>query len=507
MTLKHHLGQWASEKAVELLEASPRGQKMLASVATGRTEGWERGPDRRRPRADLVSQDEEYNSGTREQMLSEARALCQTFGIGKNILGKFANYCVGSCEVDFFTGDEAWDEQAEAVVRERLKTLDVTGERSCRRMAKLGLKSMIRDGDIGFVKTLEHGFPQLQAIEADRIRTDSSVLSYEDLSADWVAGIRRNRIGRPLAFRVWERATYGQFKNPQPIPAENFIFMKNPQRFDGLRGITWFGDGALNHMRDMKEILGAEKKTVKLISKLAMFFKRMAGGKPAAVLNPFGAKQDGTGTVYTEELHDGTNIYGLPGEDAQAINHNRPSPTFQGFLEFLIRDIAVSLELPLGLVWAMLGTGPAVRFDGKQAEKTFDDACDIVEEQFFDPVIGWIVNWEMQVSKRLPFNPQWMRFSVPRPSRPSIDVGRESKADLEELDRCITSEQDLAADRGGNADVMLTKRIRFAKKKLEKTGGDKQLLAMISAPGAVATEEPEPEAEEPEEKPKRKVAA
>jgi hypothetical protein len=493
-TLRQHLGEWAADRAVKLLEASPRGQEFLAQSQSGRTEGWESGPHRRRPRADLVSQDEEYNYGTRERMMAEARALCQTFGIGPNILGKFANYCVGNCDVDFHTGDDSWDEQAEAILRERFKTIDVKGERSFPRMAKLAVKSMIRDGDVGFIKTLEHGFPQLQVIEADRIRTTGVALE-TDLSDDWIGGVNINRVGRPLQYRVWERERWGNtFKNSQEIEAQNFILLKDPQRFDGCRGITWFERGALNHMRDLKEILGAEKKTVKMLSKLAMFFKKLAGGKPVAALNlGFGPKQDGTGDVHTEELHDGTNIYGLPGEDAGAIVHNRPSPTFQGFLEFLIRDIAISLELPFGFVWAMLGTGPAIRLDSRLAEKTFSDKTDLLEEQLFDPACAWIINWEMRVSKRLRFNPNWMLYTFPRPVLPSIDVGRESKADLEELDRGITCEIDLAQDRAKNAIRMLRKKAKFRKAAQEIAVEFGVPVKALIGPFATASEEDEEE--------------
>jgi hypothetical protein len=119
------------------------------------------------------------------------------------------------------------------------------------------------------------------------------------------------------------------------------------------------------------------------------------------------------------------------------------------------------LELPFGFVWAMLGTGPAIRLDSRLAEKTFSDKADLLEEQLFDPVCAWIINWEMNVSKRLRFNPNWMLYTFPRPSHPSIDVGRESRADLDELDRGITCEIDLAQDRGKNAVKMLRKKAKF----------------------------------------------
>lgn len=452
MRLTQNLKSWAADRAISFL------------VSVARTEGWQTGPDRGRSSPKLTSQDEEYNNGTREKMMSEARALCQTFGMATNILGRYANYCVGNCAVDFHTGDDEWDKMAEDRIRQRFETIDVGGRHNLASMAKLGLKSAIRDGDMGFAKVLDSGFPQLQGIEADRIRTTSTPFEYLKDGEEWVYGVRKNRLGRAVEYRVWERRTYYGFQNPKPLPAESFILLCSPQRFDGCRGVTWFERGTLNRMRDLKEILAAESKSVKTISKWAMFFTRQSGGRPQSqtAQNLFGQKKDGSGSIHTEELNNGMQAYGIPGDNAQAIMHNRPSPTFQGFLEFLIRDIATSLELPLGFVWAMLGTGPAIRLDSRLAEKTFTATSEWLERNLLNPVCGWLVNWEMQ-NGGLPFNPNWYQFTFPRPSHPSIDVGRESLADLNELDRGITCEIDLAAERGKNAVTMLRQRAKFQK--------------------------------------------
>lgn len=441
---------WFATKAVNFL------------ASNNRTEGWETSLSRARPSSSLVSNDQEYNYGNREKMMAEARALCQTFGIASNILGKYANYCVGSCEVDFNTGNPDWDELAEETVRQLFETIDVSGENNLAGMAKMGIKSKKRDGDVGFIKTLDNGFPQIQAIEADRIRANPFPFN-SDFDKTFIGGVKVGRTGRPLSFKVWERQLYMGFENPREIEASSFIFLKEKSRFDGIRGVTAFERGALNHMRDIKEIIAAEKKAVKVAGKWAVLIKRFAGGKPVSSVNLFGPKTDGTGNNYSEEVQDGLIKYLLPGEDASSFQSNRPSPTFQGFLEFLIRDIAVSLELPVGFVWSLLGlTGPSVRLESKQAEKTFQAEIEQLERTFLNPLCAWVITWAMMESKRLPFNPYWYKFEFNRPSHPSIDVGRESKADLDELAACVTSEVDLSAERGRNAFRTLKKKARFA---------------------------------------------
>lgn len=403
---------------------------------------------RRRPRPNLVSSDNELNYGTREEMMSEARNLCRTFGVANRIMRQYANYCIGTCEIDFATGVPEWDEAAEEFWRTSMQIIDVVGSLNLPAIGRMMVMHMLRDGDIGFIKTTENGFPQIQAIEADRLRNSSALLDV-DQDPTQVGGVKVDRIGRPLSYRVWDREFSMGYKNPREINAADFIHIKDPDRFDGVRGLTHYSRGALNHLRDLKEILQAEKKGVKMHSKIALLIKKVTGGLPRGQVSMFGTKDDGSGTNYTEEIPDGMIKYMLPDEDAVPFLSNRPSPTFAGFLEFLIHDIAISLELPVGFVWAMLGTGPAVRLESKQAERTFAGKIDLLEWQFFNPLASWVIGWAME-NGQLPFNRNWYKFKFTRPSHPSIDVGRESKADMDEHERGVISGGEIAAQRGQN---------------------------------------------------------
>jgi hypothetical protein len=445
-----------------------------------------------------VSADTEYNFGNREKMMSEARALCQTFGIASNILGKYANYCVGTGEIDWNTGNPDWDELAEEQWRTQLKLVDVAGEHDLPSMAKLGVRSKKRDGDVGFIKTKENGFPQLQAIEADRVRANAFPFN-SDYDKTNIGGVKVSRVGRPISFKVWERMIWEGFENPVEVPAESFIFWKEKKRFDGVRGITAFESGALNRMRSIKDILTAEQKAVLVNSKWAVLINRENPLAQASKLNiGFGPKQDGTaGPLYTEEIHDGLIQRLGINEKAASFQSNRPGTTFQGFIEFLIRDIAVSLELPVGFVWSMLGlTGPSVRLESKQAEKTFQAEIDDLERSFLNPYASWWVNWAMFESKQLPPNPNWHRFEFNRPSHPSIDVGRESKADLDELGACVTSEVDLANERGRNVYKTLRKKARFAQAVLATAKEFSVPVEMLVAPPKQAQPPPGAQQEE-----------
>jgi len=71
---------------------------------------WLTTTDRNRAPVELKSSDASLDFGTREEMLSEARSLTQVFGISRRIMSQFSNYTIGTCECDWETGDDSWDD-------------------------------------------------------------------------------------------------------------------------------------------------------------------------------------------------------------------------------------------------------------------------------------------------------------------------------------------------------------------------------------------------------------
>jgi capsid protein len=99
----------------------------------------------------------------------------------------------------------------------------------------------------------------------------------------------------------------------------------------------------------------------------------------------------------------------------------------------LLREIASGLDLPLGVIWNMADLGkPAILAELNQANRTFKAfAEDILTPKWTNRIIGeWLM---MEIAnKRLPFTPYWNRYCVPFSPAISIDMGRDSKAGIEE---------------------------------------------------------------------------
>jgi len=242
----------------------------------------------------------------------------------------------------------------------------------------------------------------------------------------------------------------------------------DPDRFDANRGVTQFHT-ALNRARSLKQTIDSEQSGVLANSKIALLFKTFRGGGPApGIANAFGTSQtDGLGnTITTEPVGDAAIQYMFPGEDVQAHMPNRPSPAWQGFVEFLIREIAVGLDLPVEFVWMMSGAGPAVRMISKQAERTFNGAMDILELKFLHPACAWVTLWDM-AEGNLPQNEEWFKFYFPRPAHISIDAGRDTSSNLAELDAGANTIENIAREQGTTAEALRISRMVEAKALLE----------------------------------------
>jgi len=306
-----------------------------------------------------------------------------------------------------------------------------------------------RDGDVFFLERVDQGNYTLEPIEADRVGTTRGGANIDTDRV--VGGVKIDAAGRPVSYRVMARGKYGMFIDPVDVPRERIIHFVDTQRFDSYRGVTAFVT-ALNDLRDLKETKDAQRLKQKLDSRLALVVKNSIGA-PMPGVDVFGTDTTrGQGnSITTEEVGDLAIQYLFNGDSIETHHSQSPGDSWFRLTELLIRDIAVGLDLPVEFVWHMSGTGPAVRMTSRQAERTFKNEQDDLEESFYNRVIGrWLAN-EVEQGRI-----EWVEggelWKVKRPSHPSIDAGRESAANLSERQAGVMSGGDIAEERGTDID-------------------------------------------------------
>lgn len=387
-------------------------------------------------------------SGTRRTMLSRARWLFNNFGLAKGAVRDMARYSVGSGIVpQSQITDEKKRQAYEAYFRQWSGICEITGRLTFNELLAMASVSVDVDGDFGVLLTeTKNGYAQLQTIESHRIKADNTAAqnNYD--------GVKIDANGRVISYTVSEGAKEDSFRE---IPANSFHLLAELDRADELRGKTRF-HAAINRLRDVWEVLEAETAGIKLNSKVALALKTKQQG------NKFFGKQSTQGDVASgqmtvEQVFDGAIVNLLDGEDLWAHTSDRPSPTFTGYLDFLIRDIAVGLGLPPEFVWnpdKLGGTGN--RFILEKAARRFAERQQLLIK-FATRVWGYVVSKGVKRGD-IPASDEWWKVRWQTPSKITVDVGREAQQNREDILLGIRTEQEDAAERGVDIDDLRAQR-------------------------------------------------
>lgn len=426
--------------------ATGAGLWAVTGNTAGQWEGHEQDRRRHRPKPLLSSQDESLNLGVREGQMAEARALCQTFGICRRILKAYSDYVVGTCRIKFQTEDEAWNDDMNDRWVSWMAMADVTGRHHYRQHVKMQVARQLVDGDIFIDEVRDAGYLQLDAIEADRVGNIYGT-GYNIDTEQMVGGVMVDTRGRPVSYRVSDRGRFGTFRNPRDIPANRIQHVYDPERFDAYRGITHFHT-ALNDLRDIKQNIADEKLAQHITARIALLVKNAQGGPPNGGVNFFNSTTDeNDNTIYTEDVGPGAIKYQFNGDSMEAFQNNRPADSWFKFHVYLIRSVALSLCLPFEFVWDMAGlTGPSTRMMSRQAQRTFKEFRDNLELRSMNRTAARWAAIEMEEG-RVPFRPDWANFDWERPPHLSIDVGRETDANIKEMDAGTMSGKEMCDER------------------------------------------------------------
>ena len=416
----------------------------------------------------LDQPDSSRNHTDRVTLIREARWLEENSSVVKSILRKYRTFSVGRLQYVARTSNEAVNKQIGAYVERWMANADASQRHHFRTLAGLGVTSMKRDGDIGFIVLEEPMTPleqmmmvspiRIQAIEADRI---GSIVNREGLDTrpfkplkkneQDFSGVVVNGAGKPIRYRIYNRSRTGETMTPAlEVPAQDFLHLFDPTRLDSYRGFSVF-DAAVTDIKDLMEILACEKMSVKMLSSISGVVNNSDGSADQDVsldishdYNPDADR--------LKKIEPGTIEYLAEGESFNPVESNRPSPTFNGFLDSLIRNCGMATNLPFGFIYSWAGQGTAVRMEAAQAAREFEMTQLTLEEKLLNPLVRRVIARGMQLG-HLPTVPDFDSGEWRYPAKVTADVGRESKAIIDEIMAGVTSKTQVSADRGEDREM------------------------------------------------------
>jgi lambda family phage portal protein len=344
-----------------------------------------------------------WRNRDRLKQIWEARDMEERYCFVRGILEKLTQYVCGSVTYQARTGDSEIDEQYQTYFHDWCGRCDITGRFRFSELVQLGFRATVRDGEHGWLLVPMDGELRLQSIEADRIGGDEPRSSVDEHN---INGIIIDDYGRVERYEIYKRSRMSQYTKEMEATPEQFIHLYRPTRVDQYHGISWLSAG-LPHARDIHELYGFEKIAMKFAAAFAGFIKRPDGLKNAGMdwlsRKPGGDAGPGSFAVQPgliKRLQDGEEI-SFPGATG------RPSGNLMQFVELLIREMALGLNLPFGFVYnmALLG-GVTARIEVMQAMRSIAQMQQMLVDRVLNRVRDAVIDNALAMGALTP-HPLW----------------------------------------------------------------------------------------------------
>ncbi len=422
---------------------------------------------------------------TRVQLIKKSRWLCNNLGLMRRFINGVSRYAVGGGISHIpATRDEDWNELADTYftdwANEQL-LCDVRGRLNFWRMQKSVLRSMFRDGDCFVLKapTKESvtaggrtiiGAPRLQWLESHRVGSvnQSSYVGDVDAEGYW-EGLKFNDEGMATSYKILidtnnRTRDLGKVTTRE---ANDVMHILDDERASQVRGLPWIYHG-VNSAIDILDLTSLEKVAVKLHSQIGAAIKKKTGdagrgGFTGNLSKQRGRTEDGKKKVVAYE-----NFMGAAGilqldldEEFQFLTSNRPSQTFEGFIDFLVRDMAWGFGVSPEFIWSVAGlSGPNARLILEDAKWFFEEIQDLLVSLFCKKVYTWVIARAMERGE-LPMckDDRWWICDWIGPAKITIDQGREGQLELDRLNNGCGTWEEYWATRGKSGRKQVRKRI------------------------------------------------
>jgi capsid protein len=397
----------------------------------------------------------------------EVRDLENNFPFTSKLLDMYEDYVLGdyrvkskaTSEADRKAIDDYWDLCSQYS--------DPTGRFSFLDQTHLSLRSATRDGDVigrilpekFQVGDREMEFLQVTIVEADRIG-----YPYEgSVGNGYLNGVLYDpETGYIKGYRIFQRDPMSNtYSNPEDVSSSECLYVSNHNRADQLRAPSRLAP-AIPTMRDIMEIIENERLSVKWCASQGGVVTRLSGDTSTdndIYPDYFQAQLAGEqGAQRLTAAAPASIQYLAPGEKFEAFNYSRPSPAFQGLLDTLYRDVCLSLSIPFGFAYKATTNGVASRLESAQARRAFMRWQRIMRDKWIMPFRNRALLHGLETGQ-LQLSPQGEKevldAKIIWPAHPTVDVGRESQANVAEYNANLKAGETISEERGDDYDEMM----------------------------------------------------
>lgn len=393
------------------------------------------------------------------QLLSDSRKLYCNLGPVTGAIDDKATYSIGRAWNAKYLGTDPKGFAAEKWVNENWYPMaDARGPMfDFKTDLFLESVSIDRDGEIYvYLTESEDGqWPMIQLLPAhmigNRDEADGPLKTGPYAGLKCIQGVVTNDQGRAVAYHVLGPVA----ADDRFISARDLIQIFDPRWADQVRGFPVFMHALLD-LKDLRQIQGYEKLAAELMSSVGLIEWNETGAPdldPATILNGRNAMFVGSNpmpAVTVEQIPGGGNakyFRANSGSKIEQLKNERPSVQLDAFMDRLIRNACVGAGWPFELTWSSEKLGGAnVRLLIAKAMRAVEDRQDLLR-----PVakrcVGYAVAKAIKSGILEGFD-DWYNWGFGMPARMTADYGRESAADLNDLNAGIRSLTDILAEEG-----------------------------------------------------------
>ena len=429
---------------------------------------------------------------SRKQVLGLARYWFYNSPVVRGAIDCMVRNSVGpGIKMQSRTSDEGWNRATEEWLANWSLACDVRGLLDWNTVQQVATRTMLRDNELFILLTDNgDGWPMLQMVEAHRCETPDYLQGDKRI----IDGVRVNPQGRPLSYYI----NLGQDDKFSEIQSPDLIVLAERDRADELRSLSRLVT-CLNLIQDREEILTNTMVSVKRSSTIGL---ALEGEGSAGFFGPETTTTDG---ITTDRIFGSGAIWNVPnGRKIREIKDDRPSPNLTEFMDQFLRAVASGLGLPYEYLWKADLSGPSQRFVLAQAQRRFDEISQAIITQLVSRVRLWAL---AKAIKRGDLTPprgmdRWWQSTFHTPKQTTIDAGRDSAADREDLKLGLTTYADIYAARGEDWQDAIDQKIAeqvYIRQKCDAAGiqvADVQFIPNQPAPAA-QTPPSEPPADQP----------
>jgi len=345
-------------------------------------------------------------------------------------------------------------------------------------------RQILENGEAIIVPLRLEGRPYpltLQVIESDRLNTPPDKKSDKAIRS----GIRIGENGEPVSYfiqkthpgdishRIREEARqYIEIQAKGIMGRKNIFHLYYVLRSGQTRGVPFFAP-VLTYFKDLAEYAEAELVASRIAACFSLFITSEAS-MDVAVNSAYERNQSGQ---LVESLEPGMIKHLMPGETITSFNPQRPSATFEPFVDRILKAISAALGLPYELVAKDFSKTnySSARAALLEARRYFKVRQEWLSQKLCQPV------WEMLLEeaylkgeldaaefyeKGKPKS-AWLRARWIAPGWSWVDPLKEVKASREAITGNISSLADEVAGQGKDWEEILEQRAREEQKRKE----------------------------------------